>query len=81
MASENTATLQPISFPENDCQSCRMHIAGGSGAAECLMETIRSQWTTPFGDSGYCAHPSARQFVNFVNSNPPISGDLLHEHR
>ena len=45
-----------------------MRIVDGIGSAECLMETIRSQWVRPFGDTRFCEHPAAKQFVSLVNS-------------
>lgn len=68
MASMNSALQQPQSRLGSDCQSCRMRVVGNAGQEDCLMEVIRSQWTAPFGNSSYCEHPSAKQFVNFVNA-------------
>lgn len=68
----NTALMQsnnPQNHLGSDCQSCLMRIVTDTGLENCLMEAIRSQWATPFGDSSYCKHPSAQQVVNFVNSN------------
>lgn len=51
----------------SECQNCQMHIVHSTGSLECLMEVIRSQWVRPFGDTHFCEHPDARQFVNLVN--------------
>lgn len=69
MPSMNTALQQPQSQMGSDCKSCRMLIASDGGQEDCLMEVIRSQWTSPFGNTSYCEHPSAKQFVDFVNSS------------
>jgi hypothetical protein len=79
MASQSATTQQPQNHLKSDCQNCRMHMVGNTGLAECLMEIIRGQWATPFGDTRYCEHPSAKHFVNFVNSNQSISGGCLYE--
>lgn len=75
----NAVISNPQHRMETDCPDCRMHLAHDAGTAECLMEVIRSQWATPFGDEPFCKHPSARQFVSFVNSYQPIAGDCSHD--
>ena len=74
MVSRNTAALR-IDSPEihlgSECQTCLMRVIGDAGQEDCLMEAIRSQWAAPFGNSSYCQHPAANQFVNFVNSYRP----------
>jgi hypothetical protein len=45
-----------------------MRVVDTAGQEDCLMEVIRSQWSAPFGNSSYCSHPDARQFVDFVNA-------------
>jgi len=68
-----------INHLNSECQNCQMHIAHSAGSSECLMEVIRSQWQRPFGDTRYCEHPAASQFVDFVNSGCGLSADDFHD--
>ena len=70
MASNNSALKladKPGCHLGSDCQACQLHVARHSGEEDCLMEAIRSQWPEPFGNTTYCQHPAAQQFVHFVN--------------
>ena len=55
-----------------ECHTCQMRMVHGTGMSECLMEVIRSQSESEYGDTLYCEHPEAKQFVRFVNSRASI---------
>lgn len=63
MDTKNASAQQPDNHPENDCQNCRMRIVVDTDLVECLMEIIRCKWASPFGDTRFCKHPSAKQFA------------------
>jgi len=68
-----------INHLNSGCQTCQMRIVHATGSAECLMEVIRSQWVRPFGDTRFCEHPAAKQFIDLVNSSAVQPAVVFHD--
>jgi len=64
MPSKNAPTEQPDNHLKNENFNCRTRSAGNTGLVECLMKTIGCPWVSSLGDTRYCKHPSAKQFVD-----------------
>jgi hypothetical protein len=52
----------PENQQENDFPNCKVHMVAGS-LVGCGGNLLPCKWFLPFGHSGFCQHPSAKQFA------------------
>jgi len=56
-----------VNHPECGRENCLLRQIDHSGIEECLMDSVRSQWSDPSAVS-YCEDPSCKKFIDLLHS-------------
>ena len=64
MTQNNEQAKDPENKLDDELKNCRMRLVGCTGLVECLTEGVWCQWVMPFGNSRFCNHPGAKDYLH-----------------